>query len=234
MKILVANIGSTTFKYRLYEMPESRVLAQGRQERIGQPGGACQDHAAAIRKCLEELGGADIGAVGFKAVHAGPLTGARIVNDEVLRAMEEFTFLAPAHNPPYIAAMRAFQAEMPGLPLVALFETAFFDQLTEAAVTYAVPYEWKQEHGIRRYGFHGASHRAASEKAQELMGRTDVRHISCHLGGSSSMAAIRDGVAVDTSFGISAQSGLPHNNRTGDLDVFAVLFMMHKHVAGCG
>jgi acetate kinase len=142
--------------------------------------------------------------------------------------MEEFVFLAPAHNPPYMAAMRAFQEQMPSLPLVALFETAFFDKLSEAAVTYSVPYEWKEKHGIRRYGFHGASHRAASEKAQELIGRTNIRHISCHLGGSSSMAAIRDGVAIDTSFGISAQSGLPHNNRTGDVDVFAVLFMMHK------
>jgi len=228
MKILVANIGSTSFKYRFYDMESDEILAQGREERIGQPGGACQDHGAAIRKCLDELGPVDIGAVGFKAVHAGPLTGARIVNDEVLQAMEEFTFLAPAHNPPYIAAMRAFKAQMPGLPLVALFETAFFDQLSEAAVTYGVPHEWKAKYGIRRYGFHGASHRAASEKAQELIGRKDVRHISCHLGGSSSMAAIRDGVAVDTTFGISAQSGLPHNNRTGDLDVFAVLFMMNK------
>jgi acetate kinase len=236
MKILVANIGSTSFKYRLYDMADNSVMAQGRVERIGQPGGTCPNHEAAIAQCLHDLAGPgnplanldQLSAVGFKAVHAGPLTGARIVNDEVLAAMEEFVFLAPAHNPPYMAAMRAFQKMMPALPLVALFETAFFDQLSEAAVTYSVPYEWKQEHGIRRYGFHGASHRAASEKAQELLGRPNIRHISCHLGGSSSMAAVRDGVALDTTFGISAQSGLPHNNRTGDLDVFAVLFMMQK------
>lgn len=234
--ILVANIGSTSFKYRLLHMPEVRVLAQGRVERIGQPGGDCPDYDAAIGRCREEIVGpgkplavlADLAAVGFKAVHAGPLGGARRVDDEVLAAMEEFAFMAPAHNPPYIAAMRAFQRSVPEVPLVALFETAFYDQVGEAATTYAVPYTWKEELGIRRYGFHGASHRAASEKAQESLGRQDLRHISCHLGGSSSVAAIRQGVAVDCSFGMSPQSGLPHNNRTGDIDVFAVLHAMKK------
>ncbi len=171
---------------------------------------------------------AELNCVAFKAVHAGPLSGARLVDDELLAAMEEYTFFAPAHNPPYIAAMRAFGKTLPDTPLVALLETAFFDKMDEAALTFSVPYEWKEHHGIRRYGFHGASHRAASEIAQQLTGRRDLRHISCHLGGSSSMAAIRNGVAVDTTFGISPQSGLPHNNRTGDLDVFAALFMMKK------
>jgi acetate kinase len=124
--------------------------------------------------------------------------------------------------------MRSFQSALPNVPLVALLETAFFDQLPESAVTYAIPYAWKQEYGIRRYGFHGASHRAASEKVQQILGRSDLRHISCHLGGSSSMAAIREGVALNTSFGMSPQSGLPHNNRTGDLDPFAVLFLMKR------
>jgi acetate kinase len=142
--------------------------------------------------------------------------------------MEEFQFLAPAHNPPYLAAMRAFRKTLPRVPLVALFETAFFESLDEAATTYAVPYSWKQENGVRRYGFHGASHLAASERAQLLLKRKDLRHISCHLGGSSSIAAIRNGVAVDTSFGMSPQSGLPHNNRVGDLDVFALLYVMKK------
>jgi acetate kinase len=119
------------------------------------------------------------------------------------------------------------------MPLVALFETAFFDALDEATVTYAVPYVWKEEDGVRRYGFHGASHRAASLRARELAGgEGEVRHISCHLGGSSSLAAVRGGVAVDTSFGMSPQSGLPQNNRTGDLDVFAALYMMEKHGIG--
>jgi acetate kinase len=236
MKILVANIGSTSFKYRLLELPALDVLAHGRVERIGQAGSDCPDYDAAIARCRGEIVGegrplaslADLSAVGFKAVHGGPLGGARLVNDEVLAAMEEFSFQAPAHNPPYIAAMRAFQRSVPEVPLVALFETAFYGDVDEAVTTYAVPYEWKTELGIRRYGFHGASHRAASEKAQELLKASDLRHISCHLGGSSSLAAIRDGVAVDCSFGMSPQSGLPHNNRTGDIDVFAVFQVMKQ------
>jgi acetate kinase len=236
MKILVANIGSTSFKYRLFETDTMTVVAQGRVERIGQPGSCCPDYDSAIQTCLADVVGegkalaklTDLNCVAFKAVHAGPLSGARLVDDELLAAMEEFSFFAPAHNPPYIAAMRAFGHTIPATPLVALLETAFFDKMDEAALTFSVPYEWKQDHGIQRYGFHGASHRAASEGVQQLMGRSDLRHISCHLGGSSSMAAIRNGVAVDTTFGMSPQSGLPHNNRTGDLDVFAVLYVMKK------
>jgi acetate kinase len=227
MKILVANIGSTSFKYRLYDMAGGAVLARGVVERIG------QDYEPAIARCLAELAAfGPVSAVGFKAVHAGPLTGARLVDEEVLAAMEEFTFLAPAHNPPYIAAMRAFRRALPEVPLVALFETAFYEALEESTITYPAPYEWKQQFGVRRYGFHGASHRAASERAQELLGRRDLRHISCHLGGSSSLAAIRAGVAIDTSFGVSAQSGIPHNNRAGDVDAFAALFVMKKNSIG--
>jgi acetate kinase len=235
MKILIANIGSTSFKYRLLEMRGEAVLAQGRVERIGRPGGDCPDYDTAILRCLGEVAGpgrplaslADLAAVGFKAVHAGPLGGARLVDDAVIAAMEEFAFVAPAHNPPYVAAMRAFRRKAPSLPLVALFETAFFDALDEATTTYAIPREWTAM-GVRRYGFHGASHRAASERAQAVLGRKDLRHLSCHLGGSSSVAAIRSGVAVDTSFGLSPQSGLPQNNRVGDLDAFAVLYVMKK------
>ena len=235
MKILIANIGSTSFKYRLLETEGEVVLGQGKVERIGRPGGDCPDHDSAIRRSLDELVGpgrplaalSDLAAVGFKAVHAGPLGGARVVDDAVLAAMEEFAFVAPAHNPPYVAAMRAFRRLAPAMPLVALFETAFFDGLDEATTTYAIPYEWTRM-GVRRYGFHGASHRAASERAQAVLGRTDLRHVSCHLGGSSSVAAVRCGVAVDTSFGLSPQSGLPQNNRVGDMDAFAALFVMKK------
>jgi acetate kinase len=228
MKILVVNIGTTSLKYRLYEMESGGMIATGLVERIGQTG-CCPNYEAAISQCLGDLPFdlAELSAIGFKAVHAGPVTGARLVDDVVLNAMEEFTFLAPAHNPPYIAAMRAFQSQAPTVPLVALFETAFFGQVPERTQTYSLPYEWK-ELGIRRYGFHGASHRAASESAQALLGRKDIRHISCHLGGSSSLAAIRNGVAVDCSFGISPQSGIPHNNRTGDVDGYAVLYAMKR------
>lgn len=234
MKILVANIGSTSFKYRLLDMATEAALAEGKVERIGEPGSTCPDYATAIRRCGAEIAGQDrplrdlgeLSAIGFKAVHAGPLTGVHVVYEKVLAAMEEFCFFAPMHNPPYMAAMRAFQQQLPDVPCVAHFETYFFDGLSEAATSYAVPYEWRSEHGVRRYGFHGASHRAASDRVVEMFGK--VRHISCHLGGSSSIAAVRDGVAVDTSFGVSAQSGLPQSNRVGDIDAFAVLFMLKK------
>jgi acetate kinase len=246
MKVLIPNIGSTSFKYRLLELeedtgpdgagPRETLLAQGRVERIGQPGGECADCTAAIRKCLNEIAGPgkplaslkEIGAVGFKAVHTGPLNTPQIVDDKLLAVMEEFSFLAPAHNPPYIAAMRAFRDALPGVPLVAVMEPFPYRFMDEASTTYAVPYAWRTEHGIRRYGFHGASHRSASERAQAVLGRKDLRHISCHLGGSSSVAAFRNGVAIDVSMGASPQSGLPQNNRVGDIDVFAVLHMMKK------
>ncbi|MDR3722860.1 MAG: acetate/propionate family kinase [Terracidiphilus sp.] len=240
MKCLIPNIGSTSFKFRVLDMPQETVLAQGRVERIGQPGGECADYPAAIAKCLSEIAGpgkplgsiAEIGAVGFKAVHAGPHNTPQIIDDAFLAAMEEFRFMAPAHNPPYVAAMRAFRDLLPGVPLVAVIETGPYRFMPESATTYAVPYEWRTEHGVRRYGFHGASHRAASERARAIMGRDEIRHISCHLGGSSSVAAFRNGIAVDTSFGISPQSGLPQNNRVGDIDAFAVLYMMKKLGAG--
>jgi acetate kinase len=236
MKCLIPNIGSTSFKYRVLDMPGEQALAEGRIERIGQPGSDCPDYPSAIRKCIAAISGpgkalaslAEVGAVGFKVVHAGPLNESQLIDDAFLAAMEEFAFIAPAHNPPYIAAIQAFRKELPGVPLVAVIETGPYRQMDEAATTYAVPYEWRQEFGIRRYGFHGASHRSASERTQALLGRKDLRHISCHLGGSSSLAAFRNGVAIDTSFGTSPQSGLPQNNRVGDIDVFAVLYMMKK------
>jgi acetate kinase len=236
MKCLIPNIGSTSFKFRVLDMVGETILAQGRIERIGQSGGECPDYPTAIRRCLEEIAGpgkplaslAEIDAVGFKAVHAGPLNAPQIIDDAFLVAMEEFSFLAPAHNPPYIAAIKAFRQVLPSVPLVAVMEPFPYRFMNEASTTYGVPYEWRSEYGIRRYGFHGASHRAASERVQSLLGRKDIRHISCHLGGSSSVAAFRNGIAVDTSFGSSPQSGLPQCNRVGDIDVFAVLYMMKK------
>ncbi|RPI27167.1 MAG: acetate/propionate family kinase [Acidobacteria bacterium] len=235
MRILVANIGSTSFKFQLFDIASKRSLAQGRVERIGQPGGDCPDYETAIDRCLATLVGprkpladlSELSAIGFKAVHAGPGPGLRFVDDELFSDMERFCFLAPAHNPPYIRAMRAFRDRHPKIPLVALFETAFFS-MAEESRTYAVPFAWKEELGIQRYGFHGASHRYAAERAATLLGRTDLRQVSCHLGGSSSLAAIKDGAGIDSSFGMSPQSGLPHNNRVGEIDAFAVLYAMKQ------
>ena len=237
MICLIPNIGSTSFKYRLVDMQEDeRVLAQGRMERIGLPGGDCADQATAIHRCIAEIAGpgkaiaslSEVEAVGFKVVHAGPMNATQIIDDEFLAAMEEFSFFAAAHNPHYIAAIKTFRRELPGTPLVAVIETAPYRQMEESATTYAVPYAWREQHGIRRYGFHGASHRSASLRVRELMLGGGARHISFHLGGSSSVAAFADGVAVDTSFGTTPQSGLPQSNRVGDIDAFAVLYMMKK------
>ena len=235
MKILVANIGSTSYKWRLYDMDGEKPLAEGRTERIGVEGG-CPDYGTAITASLDGIVGegkplkalAELGAVGFKTVHARGITGCRIVDEAVLRAMEEYFMLLPAHNPPYVSAIRAFARAAPGIPLVALFETAFYKDLEEHVYTYAVPLAWRDTDSVRKYGFHGASHRWASERARALCPKPGLRHISCHLGGSSSVTAVRDGIAVNTSMGMTPQCGLLQGTRVGDVDVFAILYIMKK------
>jgi acetate kinase len=140
----------------------------------------------------------------------------------VLAAMEAFADVAPAHNPPYTKAMRNLRDRFPELPLVAAFETGFHRTIPEAHQRYAIPDHWATEFGIRRWGFHGASHRYIATRMPELLGRSDIKLISCHLGGSSSLCAIRHGQSIACSLGMSPQTGLPHNNRVGDFDVFAL------------
>jgi acetate kinase len=244
MKILVANLGSTSFKYRLFDMTAEQVLARGGVERIGAAEGKCfvevagrreekmlasRDHAVAVRLCLEQLAAKkcltsarELAAIGFKAVHAKGLTGVHRVDGSVLAAMEAYNDVAPAHNPPYVTAMRLLARELPEIPLVAAFETGFHENIPPAQRLYAVPMEWIEKHGIRRYGFHGASHRYIAERTAQLLGKTDARIISCHLGGSSSLCAIKDGKSQAASMGMSPQTGLPQNNRVGDFDPFAL------------
>ncbi len=254
MKILVANLGSTSFKYRLFDMsdPAEPVLARGSIERIGSQSAkvvtksdrgqreqVCPiaDHGEALQLCLDQLTDAEIGvlgdaaevsAIGFKAVHARNLTGVHIVDEHVLEAMEAFADVAPAHNPPYIKAMRMLGERFPDLPLVAAFETGFHRTIPEANQRYAIPDEWATKLGVRRWGFHGASHRYIAGRTPELIGRKDIKLISCHLGGSSSLCAIRNGQSVASSLGMSPQSGLPHNNRVGDFDVFALPVLLRE------
>jgi acetate kinase len=241
-KILVSNIGSTSFKFRLFEMPSEKVLAKGGVERIGSTdcpytislGDAAPekgtasfpDHGAAIRFIEQKLGGFDgIAAVGFKPVMAKGISGTQIMDEPVLRAMEDYNTLLPAHNPPYIAGVRLFNQLHPSLPCIGTFETAFYDHIGPATYRYPVPLEWEEKYGIRRYGFHGASHRFVSQRCAELRGTDKLRVISCHLGGSSSIAAVVDGKAVDSSWGMTPQSGLPQNNRAGDFDCFALIYL---------
>jgi acetate kinase len=250
MKILVANLGSTSFKYRLFDMADERQLARGGVERIGSPESRCTvqtgsgrseltakvpDHVVAVQMCLKQLtdagsgclkDAAEVSAIGFKAVHGGSYSGVQRVTADVLAAMEKMNYVAPAHNPPYIAAMRLLSEKLPGIPLVAAFETGFHATIPSRLRAYAAPFDWAEKHQIRRWGFHGASHRYIATRMPELMGRLDLRIISCHLGGSSSLSAIRNGKSVATSMGMSPQSGLPQNNRVGDFDPFALPVVM--------
>jgi len=244
MKILVANLGSTSLKYRLFDFSGGResLLTKGGFERV-------TDYPKTIEDCLLQLkegafitSDKDLAAVGFKTVLAKNVSGCVQLDERVLKAMEDYNGIAPAHNPPYITGIRLFAHRMPSTPLVGLFETAFYQFAPEAQMRYAVPDSW-HEAGVRRFGFHGASHKFIAERSAVLLGREDVakrvrelyvngaaqpapkpdfRVISCHLGGTSSITGISNGVAIGNSLGMSPQSGLPHNNRVGDLDSAAV------------
>jgi len=218
MHILVPNLGSTSLKYQILEMPAEQVLARGRFERV-------RDY----REAIAQIGtaGAPVDAVAFKAVHGGPrYRGTFVIDEGVIAALEEFLPAAPAHNRIYLTAIRAFRESMPAVPLVAAFETEFHATTVPHAREYGVPRAWR-EAGVVKYGFHGASHQCIAERVTQMVGRP-VRLVSCHLGGSSSMCAIDRGRSVDTTMGFSPQSGLENATRHGDLDVFAVLFMMQR------
>ena len=233
-------------------MTDERCLARGSVERIGAEESTCAveigswseqrtmpvpDHGVAVAACFEQLthpehgvlqDASDVSAVGFKAVHGGRLSGVFSVNDDVLDAMTEMNAAAPAHNPPYIAAMQNLRERFPNLPLVAAFETDFHRTIPAARREYGIPRQWADEFHIRKYGFHGASHRYIAKRTAILLGREDARIISCHLGGSSSLTAIRNGESVMTTMGMTPQTGLPQNNRVGDFDPFALPLILER------
>ena len=253
MKILIPNLGSTSLKYQLIKMPQEQVLARGKMERIGSSNSRITHwnlrtgktelakplatHREAVEMLRELLGvggelntAEEIAAVGFKTVHGGPkFCGSFLVSEELLEAMREFLLPAPVHNAVYLDALDVFREVLPDTPLVAVFETGFHRTIPEKAHLYGVPYEWHEKHGIRRYGFHGASHRYISQQVPKILGKKSaagLKLVSCHLGGSSSICAISDGKSVDTSMGFSAQAGIDHATRCGDLDPFIIPFMM--------
>lgn len=247
MNILVANLGSTSFKYRLYRFAGAAetLVTKGGYERVTDYDRAIADCLGALRSGGHITGASDLHGVGFKAVHGGDLTGCVAADEKVEAALRAFADLAPAHNPIYADGISRFRQKLPGVPLVAVFETAFYQWVPEYARRYAVPAAWHAA-GVRRFGFHGASHKYVAERSAELLGRPDIaaltRHlyqdgprivpgaplrvISCHLGGSSSITGILNGVAIGNSLGMSPQSGLPHNNRVGDLDAEALPYAM--------
>jgi len=252
MKVLVANLGSTSFKYRLFDLPSETQLARGGIDRIGQSGSACfveiggrreeatqdiADHAAAVKICLDHLthpeygcvkSVSEVAAIGFKAVFAGNMSGIRVVDDALLAKMEDLSDIAPAHNPMYAKAMRQLRTAFPQIPLVAALETAFHDTIPPENKLYSIPLEWSEEYEIKRWGFHGASHRYLNTRIAQLLGKDDLRIVTCHLGGSNSLCAARGGKSQATSMGMSPQTGLLQNNRVGDFDPFALPILLRK------
>lgn len=256
MNILVINCGSSSLKYQLINMTDESVLANGLVERIGLEGSVLKhqafenpkvtiktemkDHTAALNSVLaaivnEEHGALaslnEIGAVGHRVVHAGEKYSASVViTEDVMAALDECIELAPLHNPPNIMGIRAMQALLPGVPMVGVFDTAFHQTMPEVEYIYPLPYEMYEKYAIRRYGFHGTSHRYVSQRAAEILGKDikELKLISCHLGNGASLCAIEGGKSVVTSMGFTPLEGLVMGTRCGDIDPAIVTYLMDK------
>lgn len=252
MNILICNVGSTSLKYQLFDMDDGeKVLCAGGAERVGAAkslfyhrntltGDAIKQemvfptHREAICAMLEQLlcgcisSLSEISCVGFKVVHAKGVTGVQYLTEEVLRAMADFNSVAPAHNPPYIAAIRQFKNLMPDIPMIGSFETAFHAGMPPEAYLYPIPLELSKEHAIRRYGFHGASLEYLSTWTAKKMGREDLKLVCCHLGGSGSLCAVKNGISIDTTMGMGLQCGVLQNNRIGDMDPYIIFHLVEE------
>ena len=257
MNVLVINAGSSSLKYQLLNPDTQEILAKGLCERIGidgkftyKPTGktavkaadvAMPTHSEAIQTVLNALVDKDNGviasmkeidAVGHRVVHGGEkFAKSVLITDEVMATIEECNPLAPLHNPANIIGIRACQQLMPGTPMVAVFDTAFHQTMPPVAYTYALPYEYYEQDKVRRYGFHGTSHKYVSQRAAAMLGKPieELKLISCHLGNGSSITAIDGGKSVDTSMGFTPLAGLPMGTRAGDLDAGILQYLMNKH-----
>ena len=253
MKVLVINAGSSSLKYQLIDMDDESVLAKGNAERIGIPNSLLKhtakgkdtieikaefaNHVDAIKMVINTLidpehgvikSMDEIGAVGHRIVHGGESFAASVViDDEVMKAIEANIVLAPLHNPANIMGIKACKNVMPNTPMVAVFDTAFHQTMPREAFMYAIPYEDYKELGIRRYGFHGTSHKYVSKKAAQILGKPieSLKIVTCHLGNGSSVAAVKDGKCIDTSMGFTPLAGLPMGTRCGDIDPAIVMFL---------
>lgn len=257
MKVLVINAGSSSLKYQLIDMTTEQMLAKGNCERIGISGGfitqklsdgtsfKCETefptHKEAFEKVLEMLTTGEsavisdmkeISAVGHRVVHGGEkFSASTLITDDVIKTVEDLADLAPLHNPPIAVAIRACQKVLgPDVPQVAVFDTAFHQTMPAKAYMYALPYEYYEKYGIRRYGFHGTSHRYVSNRLAKLMGKDikDLKIITCHLGNGSSISAVEYGKCIDTSMGFTPLAGLVMGTRSGDIDPSVVPFIMEK------
>jgi acetate kinase len=257
MKVLVLNCGSSSIKYQMFEMPARTLLAKGMVERIGEQQSfmvhqehgetlratvAAADHDQAMAVILKRLmhdGDAarrpapnePIAAVGHRVVHGGEeFTGSVLIDDQVIASIEKTANLAPLHNPPNLTGIRAAMHALPRAPQVACFDTAFHSTIPQVAYTYALPYELYEKLGVRRYGFHGTSHRYVARRAAAMLGRDkyDINCITCHLGNGSSITAVRDGRSADTSMGLTPLEGMVMGTRCGDIDP-AILFYLAQN-----
>ncbi|MDO5445237.1 MAG: acetate kinase [Eubacteriales bacterium] len=261
MKILVINAGSSSLKYQLIDMETENVMAKGLCERIGIDGHLkhtplvgdkpvfnedvpMPTHSEAIAAVIDKLTSKEYGvvasmkeidAVGHRVVHGGEkFASSVLITDDVIKAIEECTPFAPLHNPANITGINACKAVMGDVPMVAVFDTAFHQTMPAKAFMYALPYDYYKKDGIRRYGFHGTSHRYVSARCAEIMGKPieELKIVSCHMGNGSSIAAIDGGKCVDTSMGFTPLVGLPMGTRCGDLDPGAMQFIMNKYNLG--
>ena len=255
MNILVINCGSSSLKYQLINSDTEAVLAKGLCERIGidgaltyQPAGGEKEvteipmptHSEAISAVIAALTDekkgvvkslSEIGAVGHRVVHGGEkFTSSCLINDETMAAIEECNDLAPLHNPANLIGIRACQKLMPGVPNVAVFDTAFHQTMPEVAYIYGIPYEYYEKYKVRRYGFHGTSHSYVSKRAAEMLGKKveDLKIIVCHLGNGASICAVDHGKSVDTSMGLTPLEGLVMGTRSGDIDPAIIDFVGKK------
>jgi acetate kinase len=256
VKVLVVNCGSSSLKYQLFDMTDESVLAKGLVERIGiegsilnhQPAGKAKvpitadikDHTIAIKMVLEALVDPEhgvvanineINAIGHRVVHgAEKFSDSVLITPAVMAALEEFVELAPLHNPPNISGINACAESLPNVPQVGVFDTAFHQTMPPYAFLYGLPYEAYKKYGVRRYGFHGTSHKFVSQRASEMMSNhmTSLRIITCHLGNGASIAAVKNGKSIDTSMGFTPLQGLVMGTRCGDIDPAIPAFLMRK------
>jgi acetate kinase len=252
-KIIAINAGSSSLKFQLFDMPEETVITKGLIERIGLDNAIFNisvngekkeeitdipDHEVAVKMLLEKLTGFgiinsldEIQGIGHRVVHGGEVFNESVlITDEVIDKIEELSDLAPLHNPANLTGIKAFKNVLPNVPAVAVFDTAFHQSMPESSFLYSLPYEYYKDFGIRKYGFHGTSHKYVSERAAEMLGRPkeQVRLISCHLGNGASIAAIEGGKSIDTSMGFTPLAGVAMGTRSGNIDPALIPFIMEK------
>jgi acetate kinase len=252
-KILVVNAGSSSLKYQLLHMPEEIIITKGMVERIGlkdsiftiEANGnkikvvqTINDHLEAVKILLNKLLGLkiissleEIDGIGHRVVHGGErFSESVLIDDEVLRKIEDVSELAPLHNPANLIVMNAFRNVLPDVPAVAVFDTAFHQTMPEKSFLYSLPYDYYQQYGIRKYGFHGTSHQYVSERSAEMLKRPlkELRLVSCHLGNGASITAIDGGKSIDTSMGFTPLAGVTMGTRSGNIDPAVITYIMEK------